>query len=243
MKFIFYNNISLSQELLKDLVRNFKDKGKILSSGRNQIKVFEIEGQKVNIKSFKVPNVVNKIAYRFLRKSKAQRSYEYASVLIEKGIGTPFPLGYAEESNTMSFGRSFYICEHLDHDLTFRDLTVKDEKILRAFAAYTYQLHEKNIHFLDHSPGNTLIKIEQDGYLFYLVDLNRMKFKELSFEERMENFSRLTTSKEMLRIIANEYAGCIKRPEDEVFERIWFYTEKFQNKIYRKKKLKKLLKR
>ena len=243
MKFTFYNKIPVSQEVLKDLVRSFSSKGKILSTGRNHIKVFDIDGHKINIKSFKVPNIVNKVAYRFFRKSKAQRSYEYASILIERSIGTPLPLGYAEERNTLSFGRSYYICKHQDHDLTFRELTPNDEEMLRAFTAFTYQLHEKNIHFLDHSPGNTLIKKEKGEYLFYLIDLNRMNFKKLSFEERMENFSRLTTNREMIKIMASEYSKCINRPEDEIFERMWFYTGKFQNKIQRKKRLKKYLKK
>ncbi|GHA43899.1 hypothetical protein GCM10007103_26390 [Salinimicrobium marinum] len=103
-------------------------------------------------------------------------------------------------------------------------------------------LHEKEVEFLDHSPGNTLIKKKGEGYLFSLVDLNRMNFRSLDFDTRMKNLSRLTPKKEMIVIIANEYAKLFKKPEAEVFEKLWFYTTDFQARFQRKKILKKKLK-
>ena len=64
---------------------------------RNTIKIINIEGINVNFKAFKIPNIFNQIAYRFFRKSKAQRSFEYAKKLIELGIGSPKPLAFFEE--------------------------------------------------------------------------------------------------------------------------------------------------
>ena len=69
-----------------------------------------------------------------------------------------------------------------------------------------------------------------------------MNFKELNFEERMQNFSRLTPKEEVVKIMANEYAALIVKSEVEVFEKMWFYTEQFQHKFQRKKALKKKLK-
>ena len=87
---------NLTQNLIL-LVDNFKDQGKDFVIGtRNIIKEFEVEGNKVVVKSFKVPNVLNKVIYRYFRKSKAKRSYEYAIKLQEKGIGTPQPYAYFE---------------------------------------------------------------------------------------------------------------------------------------------------
>ena len=67
------------------------NKGKVIYKGRNELRVFDVNGQKIVVKSFCLPNVVNKIAYGLLRSSKAQRSYEYACLLQEKGIGTQIP--------------------------------------------------------------------------------------------------------------------------------------------------------
>lgn len=241
MKFIFSDKSSLPEAEIRNLVENFDRSGEVISSGRNEIRIFQLGNKKINIKSFKTPNAVNRIAYRYFRKSKAQRSFEYASILTEKGIGTPLPIAYAEVGGA-TFGRSFYICEQLECDLTFRDLNEKDEEILKAFSRFTFELHEKEIEFLDHSPGNTLIRKSESAYKFFLVDLNRMNFRSLDFEARMKNFSRLTSERAIVEIMATEYARLIGKPEDIVFNKMWFYTNQFQEKFQRKKRLKKKLK-
>lgn len=230
------------------LIENFNDKGEMLNDGdRNCIKVFSLGKKLVNVKSFKVPNAINKIAYRFVRKSKAERSFEYAETLLSKNIGTPYPVGYFEQKTTIAFLSSFYVSEQLNYDLTYRELIHQPdfparESILKAFTRFTYDLHEKGIEFLDHSPGNTLIQLNNGDYQFFLVDLNRMNFKTMDFDSRMKNFARLTPKEEMVRIMAGEYAQLIKRPEKEVFDKMWFYTRDFQKKFIRKHKMKKKLK-
>ncbi|WP_246136860.1 lipopolysaccharide kinase InaA family protein [Gillisia hiemivivida] len=214
---------------------------------RNSIKVFDLIGIKINIKSFKIPNAINKLVYRFLRKSKAERSFSYAQTLISKKIGTPLPIAYAENNSSVLFNESYYISEHLEYDLTYRELVTNPEfedheQILRAFTRFTYKLHENQIEFLDHSPGNTLIQIKENAYDFFLVDLNRMNFKQMNFDDRMKNFSRLTPKKEMVEVMANEYSKLIEKDSSEVFEKMWFYTKKFQENHLRKKRLKKKFK-
>lgn len=214
---------------------------------RNSLKLFDLEGVTINVKSFRVPNLINQIAYRFFRKSKAQRSFEYANRLIDLGIGTPQPVGYYEFMTPFLFKKSFYISEQIDCDLTYRELTLdlnypNHEVILRAFTRFTFELHEKNVHFLDHSPGNTLIEINNQDYKFYLVDLNRMEFKAMDFETRIKNFSRLTIHKSMVEVMSDEYAKCLEIPFDKVFNLMWQETEQFQEKYHRKRRLKKKLK-
>ncbi|MEE2771273.1 MAG: lipopolysaccharide kinase InaA family protein [Bacteroidota bacterium] len=241
MKFIVAKDFTAYLEDLERMIQNFSREGSVLSTGRNEIRIFDLNGKSINVKAFKIPNAVNKIAYRFFRKSKAQRSFEYASILTQKGIGTPLPIAYAEE-NRLTFGRSFYLCEHLDCELTFRDLSATDVQLLQEFTRFTFQLHEKEIEFLDHSPGNTLIRRNAEKYQFFLVDLNRMNFRKMDFEARMKNFSRLTSEKAIVQIMAAEYATLIGKPEDIVFDKMWFYTNQFQEKFQRKKRLKKKLK-
>lgn len=232
---------------IDQIIQNFDAGGLLEKEERNKIKIFNLNNQKINIKSFQIPNAINKIAYRFFRKSKAERSFEYAQKLISKKIGTPQPIAYAEEISGFGFTKSFYVCEHLDCDLTFRKLTKEPdfpnhEAILRAFTQFTFKLHEADVEFLDHSPGNTLIKLNDGDYKFYLVDLNRMNFKKLTFKERMKNFSRLTSKQEIVEVMANEYAMLIEKNETEVFEKMWAYTQDFQRKFHRKKEIKKKLK-
>lgn len=229
------------------VLENFHSGGETIKDSRNTLKIFQLDGRNYNVKAFRIPNAVNKVVYKFFRKSKAQRSFEYAILLKEKGVGTPEPVAFAEHIKGVTFGKSYYVSEQLSYDLTYRELVTDPnypdhERILRDFTKFTFELHEKDIQFLDHSPGNTLIQKVNYNYRFSLVDLNRMNFKKLTFEERMQNFSRLTPKKEMVKIMAEEYSKLIRIPKAEVFERMWFYTNEFQEKFFRKKKLKKKVK-
>ncbi|WP_405296268.1 lipopolysaccharide kinase InaA family protein [Algibacter sp. Ld11] len=244
---VFNKNVeSAFRVKLEKLVDNFD----AIAGGegeRNTIKISKIDNVALNIKSFKVPNIINQVVYSFFRKSKAQRSFEYAEKLMELQVGTPKPLAYFEYKTPLLFKNSFYISEQLDCDLTYREL-IHDfnypdyDNILRAFTRFTFNLHEKGVHFLDHSPGNTLIKKKGDGYDFYLVDLNRMNFGELDFETRMKNFARLTKYKQMVEVMSDEYAKCIAKDYDTVFNAMWKEVETFRAKFTRKKALKKKLK-
>ncbi|MET3027860.1 lipopolysaccharide kinase InaA family protein [Flavobacterium sp. UW10123] len=240
-----------STELILNTIKMFNAKGELFGNGdRNKIKLFDFNGKTINIKSFKIPNLINKVAYRYFRKSKAMRSFEYATILLEKGIGTPEPIAFLENFNVLGLKDSFYVSEHLNVDLTYRELVeIPDfpdrENILRQFTKFSFDLHEKGIEFLDHSPGNTLIKKNSSGnYDFFLVDLNRMEFHDsMSFEMRMKNLCRLTPLEEMVATMSNEYAKYYKaKSEEKIFETLWKYTSDFQEKFYRKKRLKKKLK-
>jgi hypothetical protein len=226
------------------IIHGFDTHGEDFDNGdRNTIKLFDIDGQKINVKSFKKPNWINKVVYRFFRDSKAERSFEYANTLLSLEVGTPHPVAYFEEKSNLFFGRSYYISEHLTYDLTYRELIrdsqyTGDTALLSAFAKFTYQLHAKGIHFLDHSPGNTLIKINKNHFDFYLVDLNRMAFGVMSFETRMKNFERLSRYEEHVRIMAKAYAEESGEPEGLVFEAMWKAISNFQEKFYRKKRIK-----
>ncbi|CAM3077165.1 lipopolysaccharide kinase InaA family protein [Flavobacterium frigoris] len=250
IKLMFSTTVQNSKEILRFIKEFNSDLGTVFGNGdRNIIKLFELEEKKINVKSFKIPNIVNKVAYKYFRKSKAKRSFEYATILLEKGIGTPEPLAYFENFNNLGLLDSYYVSEHLQADLTFRELVeVPDypdhDNILRQFTKFTFDLHQKGIEFLDHSPGNTLIKKGQnDTYSFYLVDLNRMNFHEtMDFEMRMKNFSRLTPKKEMIVIMSNEYAKYYSESETAVFEKMWQFTVQFQDEFARKRRLKKKLK-
>lgn len=238
------------EELILDSIVNFNSKGSVLVNGqRNAIKLFTIEGIVLNIKSFKKPNIINKIAYRYFRKSKARRSFEFASRLMEMQIGTPQPVAFFENYDFIGLKESYYACEHLEDVFEFREIVQNEafenrDFIIRKFTQFTFEMHEKGIEFLDHSPGNTLIHKNPDGsYSFFLVDLNRMKFHEtIDFKTRMKNLSKITHKKDMIAVMSNEYAKLSKGNETTIFETMWGLTADFQYRFHRKKRIKKKLK-
>lgn len=250
MQINIFSSFLANKSKLLNYIENFDSSGLLFGDGkRNKIKLFELEGKTINVKSFKIPNLINKVAYKYFRKSKAKRSFEYATILLERGIGTPQPIAYVENYNWLGLKESYYASEHLVTELTFRELVEMPdypdhENILRQFTNFSYDLHQKGIEFLDHSPGNTLIKKVSEGqYSFYLVDLNRMNFHEsMDFDLRMKNLSRLTPKKEMIAIMSDEYAKYYSQSSDVVFEKMWQATNDFQEKFAQKQRMKKKLK-
>lgn len=235
----------MDQEL-QHILAVFPNEGTILAEGkRNTIKNFSYQDKIVTVKSFKVPLWINGIIYRFFRPSKAKRSYEYAKKLEACHIGTPKPIAYFENKSWLRLKDSYYICEYLQADYVFNQLFNVDipnlESILQQFAHFCFQLHENGIEFLDHSPGNTLIKkVNETKYDFYLIDLNRMKFHtNMSLEVRMKNMSRLTPNEYMIKVISYEYAKLYGKKEEEIFSLMWHYTSKFYQKSDQKKAFKK----
>jgi len=247
----FSKNSNFNKDGIIYDVNNFNSEGILFGDGqRNKIKLFELEGKTINVKSFKIPHLINKIAYKYFRKSKARRSFEYATTLLENGIGTPQPIAYFENYDAVGLKDSYYVSEQLNCDLTYRELVEipdfpDNENILRQFTQFSFDLHEKGIEFLDHSPGNTLIKKTVEGkYDFFLVDLNRMNFHDsMDFESRMKNLSHLTPKKDMIAVMSNEYSKLYPaQTEAEIFEKMWFYTNDFQVRFATKRRLKKKLK-
>ena len=250
MKYLIHNKFKDLQERIVFLIDHFLIEGKILVNGqRNAIKLFEVEGITLNIKSFKRPNLFNKIVYRYFRKSKARRSFEFASKLMEMQIGTPQPVAFFENYDFVGLKESYYACEHLENVFEFREIVQNEafenrDFIIRKFTQFTFEMHEKGIEFLDHSPGNTLIHKNADGsYSFFLVDLNRMKFHEtIDFKTRMKNLSKITHKKDMIEVMSNEYAKLSNGDETTIFETMWGLTADFQYRFHRKKRIKKKLK-
>ncbi|MGV6829270.1 MAG: lipopolysaccharide kinase InaA family protein [Flavobacteriales bacterium] len=231
---------------LFQLIENFDSITSMIGNGkRNIIKTTNFNDQTINIKSFKKPNLINKIVYRFFRKSKAERSFKFAHKLKSLGINTPQPLAYFEFSNLFFLNKSFYVSYNLKYDLSYRELINQPnypnrETILRKFTQFTFLLHENRINFLDHSPGNTLIVKKGSDFDFYLIDLNRMKFQAMNFEDRMNNFAKLSPKEDMLKIMADEYAKLYKEKSlHEILKTMQYYSEIFSSSYNKREQFKK----
>ncbi|WP_313138639.1 lipopolysaccharide kinase InaA family protein [Myroides sp.] len=237
---------------LTEIIEAYDEIDTYIAKGtRNSIKLVELStGQKVAIKSFKKPNLINRYVYRNIRKSKGLRSFENAERLNNLGINAPHSIAYFEYVSKGALRNSYYISESIDTDITYRDLAQNQdcpnrERVLEEFVEFSFKLHENGINFLDHSPGNTLIKVREDGsHEFYLVDINRMKFdQEMSFSHRMKNLSHLTTNIQDIEKMATHYAELIGKSSRDVFIKLWLETIKFQYRFYKKKSIKNKVKK
>jgi Lipopolysaccharide kinase (Kdo/WaaP) family len=234
------------EEAILQLVMTFFGEGDLIVKGsRNIIKSNLLGTEKVNIKFFQKPGIIKSIIYSFFRSTKAKRSFDYANYLLDHHIPTPFPIAFIEERSAFGLlGNSFYFCEQIDYDFTIRELIHNPQFserriILEQFTEFTFKMHEARINFLDHSPGNTLIINKGNGkYEFYLIDLNRMIFEDLSIEKRMDNFKKMWLSKLMVKIVAKKYAQLSQQPEDKLQTILMEKTQQFKRKTARKKFLK-----
>ena len=236
--------VNLKEDIL-NIIENFNTKkGLTIKEHRNNIKKFSLDKIQINVKSFGIPHFFNSIIYAFFRSSKANRSYKYAMKLTDIGINTPSPICYCEIKNNLLLKTSFYISEQINFDFEISEV-IKNKNfpnrisILNAFVRFTLELHENGINFLDHSQGNTLVKLDNNKPIFYLVDLNRMRFEEMNFKMRIMNFRRLTNDKEVIKIISREYAVLSNRSEEEVFKLMMYYSNQFLSRRSIRKKIKK----
>ena len=216
-----------------------------LYTGRNTLKVMACENEEIVVKSFKIPHIINRIAYTFLRDSKAERSYENSMKILDY---VPKPIGYAEFKKYGLMYDSYFLCEKYLYDFTIREpLQEKNfqnkEIIFQQFAHFAYALHNKRVEHLDFSPGNILIKeTAPQKYEFKIIDVNRMVFKVFTKEERIRNFSKLWADDEDLMTIVSAYAPLIDMEENRAIEIALEASEKHKQKKLFKKKLLKYIK-
>jgi len=203
-----YNSLT---NWIKDIPSFFSAKGETIYKSRNELKVFYTEFGKVVVKSFRVPHIINRFVYTFLRVSKAGRSYTYSMEILKRGFQTPQPVACIELFKNGLLFESYYVSFFSDYSLMrhfhfFKKVNEEDTGILKAFACYTAHLHEKGIYHTDYSPGNILYKKEGENIFFDLIDVNRIQFKKVTEKMAHKSFHRMDLSIEMLEIVAREYA-------------------------------------
>lgn len=181
-----------------------------IHKARNELKIMDVGNLHTVVKSFKVPHLVNRLIYTFFRSSKAHKSYHNALRLQTLGILTPQPIALIEYFSSGLLEKSFFVSEYFAYDFTIRTPLLENladrDAIFTAFAAYTYDLHQKGVWHLDYSPGNILIKKTATGYAFAIVDINRMAFRPITPTQGCENFNKLWATDEELAIMGREYA-------------------------------------
>jgi len=228
------------KDFLLNIQTYFNQNQNSIHKARNELKIISHNDMTTVVKSFKVPNKIRRIFYTYFRDTKAKKSYDNS---LKIGKFTPDPIGYIEFYEKGLLQNSYFIAEKFEYDFTIKEPIVNRDlvdrvNIFRQFAKFTYKLHEKNIYHNDYSPGNILIKREEADYTFKIVDINRMRFQELSLEERLKNFAKLWLLDEDLTIIIKEYAILIHQEIEKCVTMALKYSHALKRKINMKKRLK-----
>ncbi|MHC3994863.1 lipopolysaccharide kinase InaA family protein [Thiomicrolovo sp. ZZH C-3] len=220
----------------------FSSSDESIHKARNELRIVPMHGIKTVIKAFKVPHLLNRFVYAYLRDSKAKKSYHNGVRLQDLDVPTPQPIGYIEFFERGLFAQSFFISKYEPYDFTIREVLhheVEDvEAILRAFTTFTCSLHEKGVWHEDYSPGNILIRKENGAYTFMLVDINRMQFRPIGPLEGLKNFSKLWAQPDDLALMGRVYAELRGIDEALAVKAIAAFDRKTKAVVNFKKRLK-----
>lgn len=246
IRYEYQNDYQFLKSSFESIREIFIDDDHSIHKARNELKIIELAGVKTVVKSFKIPHLINRIVYTFFRRSKAYKSYHNALRLQELAISTPQPIALIEFFSSGLLADSYFISEWFDYDFTIRTPLLEPledrEAIFTAFAAYTYDLHQKGVWHLDYSPGNILIKRTDSGYQFSIVDINRMTFKTITPIEGCENFNKLWAFDDELEIMVREYARLSGLDESTAFAEMKRHNDANKRVKNFKKRLKRILK-
>ena len=214
-------------EALPQIFRS--NRGSVIYKRRNELRVLESEGHLFVVKSFAIPNLLNRLVYGTLRRSKAQRSFEYAQMLMSKGIESPRPVAWMSERSGLLFGRSYFVSEKSACPYTYNDIirgalpAADEERYLRLIAQMVARLHNGGMVHQDLSRGNILFG---DGDRVELIDLNRLRFHSVDIDEGCSNFAeRLPASEHQRRLMAQAYAQARGFDADECYRLMCKYNK------------------
>ena len=233
MNIVVNPKFSRLRSFVENIPTNFENNGELIYTARNQLKKFTVEGYDVIVKRYRRPHFINRIAYSFVRPSKAKRAYEYALKLLALGVDSPAPIAYIEEINGGLLDLGYFISIYENDVLDVRNLMFgiqKNDNLLEELAKYIADIHSKGVLHLDMSPGNILYRKEENGFHFTLVDINRMQFlTTISNEKRYKSFKRLCENEAVLTKLAQFYAVASGLDVSETVSEINKYSSEFFN--------------
>lgn len=195
----------------------FSRNGETVHEGRNTIKLFETGGQRMVVKRYGRLSFFNRLVYGVFRKSKAERAYRHAIRLRKLGIDTPEEIAFVEIRQRGLLRDSYFVSAYSDY-LPLRPVTElfmqtpKMRPILDALTEFLFRMHRAGVLHKDLNIGNILYKNDdRDGYVFQVIDTNRMKFRRrLSMRQRLDNLRRLSCPAPAYLYILDRYARLVR---------------------------------
>lgn len=216
------------RDFILTLPGNFDTAGTVIQDNRNVVKSISTPHGLVVVKKFSGMYFFNRLAYSLFRKSKAARSYLYSKELNAKGISTPPPIAWLDCYKYGLLNESYFVSVH-KADKTLREMTVNGSFrnfLYKPLASFALSLHRLGIYHDDFSSGNILIRETENGYDFSMVDLNRIKFQKVSFEQGLRNLSKLALTDDEFNILVSEYARIQNQSPEKSCKLFWSYKRR-----------------
>lgn len=213
--------INTKYSRLHDFVISLPDKFdnmtsmQILRSGRNEVRLFSVDGQMVVVKCFRRISILNRFLYGTIRQSKSVRAYYHALRLNRLGISTPEPIAAVDVRRYGFLTQSFYVYAYSEYndikELLDRYPDEQIEPLLDALTDFILHIHDKGVLHHDLNILNILYR-DCGGakYDFQLIDINRMSFyPKLSERQRLANLRHFNCKPAVLMYILERYAAAM----------------------------------
>lgn len=214
-----YQGEESMREWLEGLPERFADEGRVIYKGRNELREISALGRRLVVKRFKRDRLIQKLVRRYVS-GKAEKSFRNACRLIETGINTPHPIGWLEVRNRAGFRTDqYYVCEYTEaRPIAGQVIDERkyDQEFMKALAGLFVTLHEKGIYFRDSNNTNIRYVRDANGIDFELIDINRMRFKDMSEDECFENMTKFCYLTPGFRYMLGEYVKQRGWPADMV---------------------------
>jgi len=219
MKLYVHPNYSSLRSFVENLPVTFENEGTTIYKVRNEIKVFKVGDQSLNVKRYGVPHLFNRIVYTWLRKSKTKRAFENAVRITELGFDTPAPVAFIECYRHGLLYHSYFISSQCPYTRQFKEFADDSPigerlSVVEELGQYVARLHQAGVYHKDLSNGNILFETDQAGTHFSLVDLNRMDFCTIGLKKGCQNFNRLRGDDAFFKRLAASYSRARGYEED-----------------------------
>ena len=201
----------------------FSRNGRVIHDGRNTVKLFEIDGQRLAVKRYGHISLLNRLLYGFLRKSKAERAYRHAIRLRQLGVGTPEEVAFLEVRRHCLLDACYFVARYSDYKplQPVTELDIQRPEVAAVFDAladFLFRMHNAGVLHKDLNIGNILyLGDSRSGYVFQVIDTNRMRFyRSLSMLRRLDNLRRLSCPAPVYLYILDRYARLANANTDSI---------------------------
>lgn len=240
------NDFRRYHDFIRSLPETFDCSGTLLYRERNTVKSFVTDGTTLVVKRYKRPNIVQRVAYTFFKKSKAERAYIFARMLRDRGISTPREAAYIEMRDGIMMSDSYFVSESctLPALSTLLRRPDFDRSVAGSLAEFLVRLHERGVLHGDLNLTNILYDMQPDGRCtFTLIDTNRSEFKQPTHADCIENLKRLTHDEALMTYVISQYALMRGWDRDETVGEVIRKVKDFEKKRRRIGRIKKIIRK